>query len=388
MSIRPLLAAALLSTAAGCASNQPKPVSGNPVTVLPASASVFVRASFDSDGTSLIGSFIPDDVEDGRIDESQSQRTRCSEYIKVRSVQAGGEVEELFGASMAVGGKLGVPMIAQLQGETSNMSALRIKYAPLEKLVADVDAAGLRECCAVQPDQCSRRYIASAIRADGQIYAATESATGAGGEGNGTFKGVPITGDAFYKDGLKWERTTQFKGQYFAFTLGRVATPVAQGPDDCSWARSVPKSLDGQYFVGVSDPMPSEKGARDFAMRSAREQVIKYIGEWLEQQSSTNQRISGAVGALQAELEDSTSVATLSQGVARLVKDERWCAPEDVATANGTYQVMRVLAFFPKDQVKAATRAQLTSLMDLLRSKKKLNKDTQASLEAALSELQ
>jgi hypothetical protein len=389
MKLRILIAGFAAALTLSCAATKPSVGNVGGVIVLPVKASVFVRATFDSDPSSLIGAFIPDSVDDSALDESQAARTRCSDFIRVKKVASTGEVEEVFGASAGVGGKLGVKGVAFLSGERSNTNALRIKYNALEKMTADVDTKGLYECCQAAPDQCSKRYIASSLSGDGRIYAATETSDKVGLEAEGTAKGIPIAGDIMYKDGVKWERTTEFKNQYFSFSIARVGVDkVAAGlANDCSWARKVPKSIDGQYFVGVSEPSASERLGRDLAMREARSQVVKYLGEWLDQSSKTNQKLSGAIGAIGGELDDVTTVETLSQGIAKMVKDEAWCDPEKQDTPKGQYQVVKVLAFFPNSERAAALRVQMTNLIEILKAKKQLTPEREAALRAAITEV-
>ena len=90
---------------------------------------------------------------------SSAARTLCSDFIKVKAVPSKGRTNEVFGASQSFGGSLGVPNIASIKGERSNMSALRIDYEVMERMQADVDTRGLQECCTAYPDQCTKRYI-------------------------------------------------------------------------------------------------------------------------------------------------------------------------------------------------------------------------------------
>lgn len=371
---------------ASCATTPGKVKLESPVR-LPGTASVFVRATFDSDASSLIGSFLPDDVEDDRLDESQAMRTRCSEFVKVKRIPASGETEDVFGASSSIGGKLGVQKVASIAGERKDMNAIRIKYNASEVMQADVDTRGLTECCQAEPSQCTKRFISRALAGDGRIFVATEKSNQIGLEAEGSFKNIPISGDIMYKDGVKWERTTEFRNQFFAFSFSRTLQAGSKIADDCSWARKPPSSLDGLYFVGVSEPAPSERVARDLAMREARGQVVKYLGEWLEQSSKTNQKLSGALGALGGALEDQTTVETLSTGLAKLVKDQAWCEPERVETPKGVLQVMRVLSFFPNSERSAAMKIQLTSLIDVLKSQGKLTPEKEAQLKTAIAEV-
>lgn len=387
MSARRLLLTSIVCLVS-CAPKNVPPSNIGGIMVMPMKASVFVRAAFDSDGSNLIGQFIADSVPDDQIDETQGARTRCSDFIKPKKIAASGEVEDVFAASAGVGGKIGVKGVAQIKGERNNTNAVRIKYNASEKYIADVDTKGLAECCSVAPDQCSGRYISQTIAGDGRIFVATETTNSVGVEAEGTFKSIPISGDAFYKDGVKWERTTEFKAQHFAFSLSRtgVGAPVAVA-DACAWVNSIPKSLDGQYFVGVSEPLPSERVARDMAMREARQQVVKYIGEYLEQSTSSSTNLKGALGAVGGEMEQTSTVDAIANGVAKLVKDEKWCGPQKEETPKGMMQTMKVLAFFPNSERAAAARVQLQTLMDVLKAKGKLTPALEAQFNKSIAEV-
>lgn len=389
-SIRPLVALALCAPLMACPPPNVNTSRAQSAVVLPVKPSVFLRAAPDADATHLIGQFLPDDVVDGDLDESQGARTECSDFIKPRVIDAGGTYEEIFGASNSIGGSIGYNNIASVKGERSTMSAVRARYDAVRKVVADVDARGLAECCRQEPGACTQRYISSAIMGSGKIYVATESAHQLG-VGAANIPNVPVTGDVLYKDGLKWESTRTFTAQYFAFGLSRTGQPAADtttaaaGGADCSWAKRVPRSNDGVYFVGLSDPMPSERVARDFAMKNAREQVVKYLGEHLAADQVTQQKLSGQIGDLQAQFEDTQTVDAIAQGIARFVKDERWCEPaERIDSPRGTQYTTRVLAYFPNSEIRSASVIQLTNLKETLKARGKLSAAQEAAIQAAI----
>jgi hypothetical protein len=354
--------------------------------------SVFVRATFDSDATSLVGTFLPDETDDNDLDESQAARTRCSEFVKVRKVPATGEVEDVMTASSGASAKLGVKSIAHLSADHQASNALRVAYASVEKLEAEVDTKGLSDCCQAAPDQCSKRFISSVIMGDGRIFAATDVSNDVGADANGALHGAPVDAEVMYKDGLKWERKVSFKHQYFAFTVQRSMLGVSaetQAKNDaadasCAWANKVPKSLDGQYFVGISDPSPTEKIAHDFALRNAREQVIKYLGEFLSSSETSKQTVGGNSAALSAALDDQTTVTAISEGVARMVKDEKWCPAENIDTPKGQMKVVKVLALFPNEQRNAAAKLAITSLIDLKKKNGTLTPDAEKQLKSMI----
>jgi len=122
-------------------------------------------------------------------------------------------------------------------------------------------------------------------------------------------------------------------------------------------------------------------------MKAATEQVVSYLGEWLDQASKSQQTLSGAIGAIGGELEDTTTVETLSQGLAKQVKAECWCAAEKVESPDGTRHVVRVLAFFPNSERVGAMKLQLTNLMEILKAKGQLTPEREQALRTAIAEL-
>ena len=117
------------------------------------------------------------------------------------------------------------------------------------------------------------------------------------------------------------------------------------------------------YFVGVSNPMLSEKEARADALRDAKEQVIRYLGEWLAEGSMTVSKTVGTTGDLQTLMDDTKVKESLSGGVARSVKDKNWCGPDEQASPSGMRQVMKVLAYFPNSERDAASKLALQTII-------------------------
>lgn len=387
--VRTVLITAALCMAGGCA-HKPDLASG--VTVMQKKPSVFLRASPDSDGSALIGAWLPDALDDADLDESSASRTRCSEFIKLKKIPGGGDVEELVSASSGASAKIGVKSIANIKGERTTSDALRIKYSGIEKLQAQVDSKGLSDCCRIAPDQCSQRYISGVIMGNGQVFAATETSNDFGADGTGSIQGAPIDGAVMYKDGYKWERKATFQQQYFAFTVQRnsmtgAAQAGAAAAESCGWANQVPESLDGEYFVGVSPALPSQDVARDYAMRSAREQVVKYLGEWIATSESGARTVSGEASALSVSLDDKRTLEAVAEGVARMVKDRQWCSPELVETPKGNMQVMKVLAFFPHTERAAAAKAALINLITARKRSGKLSPEQENSLQAMIESI-
>lgn len=331
-----------------------------------------MRPAFDADGTALIGAFIPDEVDLDSLDESSLMRTRCSDFIRPRQVSASGRYNEVFSSGSGGGVRVGLPGIATVKGEFGTTAAVRADYELAGKLQADVDTAGLQRCCRAYPKQCSMRYVSQALKGRGSIYAATERAAGAGGEGQVPESSIPLGVQVFLKDGLKWQRTASFDGQYFAFGLSRYSTEAP--PEKCSWANTPPQDLDGKYFIGVSNPMETEKDARDQAMRNAREQVVDYLGERITQKAVELQAVRGVSSALKTELNDLFLRERMSEGVARGVEMRDFCI-EYGNTTTGTRWMSKVLAYFPDSQHKAALEASMLELKSSLKKKRLLTRE-------------
>ena len=379
-----LAALALLSACAG-KDARPDAAARTSTVRLPQRPGLYVRTSFDSDGQSLIGRWVPDDTPDAELDEGSLATTRCSAFIKPREVKAGGRTNEVFNANQSFGAKLGVPGIAKVGGEKSDTSAVRIDYEATGKQVADVDQKGLQQCCRAYPDQCQGRYISQAVLGKGFIYTATEQSLSAAGDGKGTSGGIPFGADAFYKDGLKWERQTEFDGQYFAFGLARYL-PSGAGAVACGWVNKPPTSMDGEYFIGVSAPRTTEQEARDDASENAELQVVAYMGKWLGQQSSTSARTTGPAAELQTAVKDERNTQRMTEGLARFVKVEEYC-PDQEMTPTGKRYTVKALAFLPNEQRDAAARLSIANLMNALREQNRLTPERQKELERIMSGL-
>ena len=340
-----------------------------PVTVTPQSPSVFVRASYDGDATNLIGSFIPDDIPNAEVDESQSARLRCSDFIKVHKIPAGGHVDEKMSASAGLKAKIGIPKIANGSFGRDTSETVYVRYDGIQKLEAEItDTKGFEECCALDEAGCSERFIATALMATGDVYVATSTDTSAGLDGTGAVHGLPVNGEAFYSDGFKWERKTSFKNQFFSFTLRRSTRPHNPGSKPkapCDWVDNLPTSLDGQFFVGISAKVQDEGQARDWARQDARSQVVKYLGEFISDSSTRTTETGESIAALKTALNDKQVATRISEGVARLVKDQKYCPTQAIEMPDGTRYVSRVLSYFPNSERDAAIKTSLSRLVSL-----------------------
>ena len=188
------LARTFLASAAlvGCVTPQTLPPQTNGRVVLSYRPSVFIRSTFDSDASRLIGLFLPDDIDDADLDESLGSKLRCSEFVKVRKVPApGSSSTDMMAASSGAKLRLGVNSIAKVALGRQTSDAFIVKYDGVEKLEADItDVKGLEECCRLNKRGCTNRFIVGALMGTGSIYAATEKSDDVGVEGSGTLKGL------------------------------------------------------------------------------------------------------------------------------------------------------------------------------------------------------
>jgi hypothetical protein len=348
---------------------------------------VFLRASFDDDPSHFIGRFIGSDVGPDEIDENRGIQTECSQYVTYKEVNASGSFDEYYNSSTSVRGGLGISNPASGVASAAGVNApegsanldhqsgtsIRVKYDLQKKLVANVeDPVAFKECCQSSPDNCTGKYIGEFWYGTGTLFENTGKQTGGGvdvsapqGEGN-----VQVA------DGWVWRRATEFSDVYFAFrVMDRVAT------DDCSWAERPPKSDDGQYFVGVSPPAATEDLARQAAMRHARTQAVRYMGEFI---SSTTSNTSNTI---QGYVESENVVNTAAEGMANFVKDDRYCSPEKIETPEGVKYKMKVLAFFPEESKKEAATATVDAIEKQAEADGKLTPDLKKQLEQVRANL-
>jgi hypothetical protein len=312
---------------------------------------IHLRAAFDDDPSAYVGRFVPDSLAAEQLDETAAAQTRCSEFFVAKVVNSNQEVDEVVYTSTKVAGAIGIKPIAALSGQSEKGSMARLKYTLEKRMQVTVkDPAGLARCCASAPDQCSKNIIGEFLLGSGEVY----QAAGAQSELEAQSAAKKITGEFSFKDGVGWKRVNGFKHMYFAFltTPARVDAPAGAGPgaaDDCSWCDNIPPSPDGKHFCGVSPPAPSEAMARDLAMRNAREQVVKLLGESIATQSSTEASL------IKGYLDDKQVTTAAASGVAAQVKDVKWCKAAASNTPEGQVYTSKVLAFLAEaDRQKAA----------------------------------
>ncbi len=329
-------------------------------TVQP-SKDIYLRSAFDTDPSTYIGRFLP---EGGVVDESSSVSTRCSEHIGYRSVGGGNvQYDELFEASTQAAIKVGMPDVLGVGLGASGGRVVRIQYQLAQKMVAEIeDPAAFEACCQAAPDQCTSRYVAEFFEGTGAVYYAL------GVEGSVEVSTVAegIVGGIDVGHGMAWARSIEFpEPVYFAMKTApnpyTGASPVEPGCGD--WVDQPPRSSLGQYFVGLSDPLPSERAAREAALLDARLQVVRWVEQSLESASSSSTSTSGELGDLSVQLQQQGAVEAASGGVASYVKDQNWCV-KALPTPAGYTHVAYVLAFLPGDQAEEAEEAVLRAVRE------------------------
>jgi hypothetical protein len=328
-------------------------------TVVP-SSQIFLRGAFDTDPSTYIGRFLPDSA--AVVDESSAVRTRCSEHVGHRSV-GGGNVtyDELFHATTQASLRVGMPEILGVGLGGGGGRVVRIQYTLQEKMVAEIeDPAAFEACCQAAPDQCTGRFVGEFYLGTGAVYYAV------GAEGSAELSTVAegVTGGLELSHGMAWQRSIAFdQPVYFAMrTTENPYTGRAISPAGCGdWVDQPPRSSLGSYFVGLSDPLPSERAAREAALLDARTQVVRWVEQSITSSSSASSSTAGAVGDLSTQLRREGAVEAASSGVASLVKDQNWCI-KALPTPAGYVHVAYVLAFLPSADAEGAERAVLDAV--------------------------
>ncbi len=345
--LSPFAFALLLASAASCVSAFRSDAAGKaPLATslqMPSpSRAVQLRASFDKDPSVYIGRFVPDSVADGDVDENTAMVTRCSKYIKPKYVETDQVVDETMWVSHKAAASLGHPAVASAKASAESRDEVRVKYSLTKKVQSDIDADGLAQCCQADSSQCSRRIIGEFLLGSGDVLLTAKDSQSLTGE---VETPKPISASASYGADDAWRKKTSFKDVYFAFltettSLKAPPSPGANAATDCSWCDTLPGSLDGKYFCGVSPEAPDEAASRALALRAAREQVVDYLGQSMPGRAS---------------LSDKGVLATAADGIAALVKDEKWCR-ERVPTPEGEKIRSKVLAFYPKSAEDAGKK--------------------------------
>lgn len=335
---------------------------------------VFIRQGFDSDPSDLIGRFIADDVRESEIDENRGAETRCTQHIEYTEVDAGGTYDEFYQASRSAGASLGVASLEEIEGVSGqaeagmeNSAVVRVQYQLTSRMRGN-PTDEYWDCCRRYVGECSGRYISEFWAGTGEIYQIIGTERGLEAEAESP---EVAGGSVEYKSGAAWERTMSFDDQYFAFTVADAGIE----DDDCDWIDNPPIADDGEYFVGVSPRVHDRSTARSRARRDAREQVVEYLGQYIETASRTE------TSATEGLLEDEEIVQTFAQGVAERVRDDRYCPTETHESPEGTLYSAQVLAFFPEDERDEAVTESLAELEESLEESGELTEEEQNELE-------
>lgn len=354
-----ILVVAVFVGAHGAQAGKKKPVV-TPTQVGPIvpKPNMYLRSGFDTDPSMFVGRFLPNGA--ANFDETGATKTSCSQLITWKKVGGGGVVyDEVYNASTAAAASFGIPLVAKVSGEAETGASVRVKYTLTNKMVADIaDPAKFEECCKQASDQCTGLYIGEFIEGNGELYYASNQGSDFSAKGATT----KLAGDVEVHNGVAWSKSIAFPNPvYFAFktTANPYSGGVAAGCGD--WVNGPPKSTQGQYFVGVSDPIQSERVARDQALLNARVQTVKWSAEAIKSGTVQATVISGSVGDLDAAVATEDTFEALSQGVATLVKDESWCVTSQ-GTPGGTVFTAKVLAFVPKERAADLANAALKAV--------------------------
>ncbi|MFB6350285.1 MAG: hypothetical protein ABEK29_00630 [Bradymonadaceae bacterium] len=339
---------------------------------------VYLRAGFDKDPSHFVGRFLNNDVKPEQIDETKGVQTRCSKHLEIKEVEAGGSFDEYFNASRSAGGSVSVEPGAfpddVMEGNKPQAKAaaklekgtvVRIKY-DLNKKMRGVKTDKYYKCCRKHVDACSGRYFSEFWKGTGEVYQAVGTKQSASASAQANSKG---SASLEYKNGVAWKRSMTFEDMYFAFRTSRAKIESS----GCKWADQPPTSETGKYFVGVSPPAATESKARTLAMRNARKQVVKYLGEYVSATSKTTS------SAMKGYLKDEEVVQTAADGIAEQVKDKRWCPAETKESPDGTLYKVKVLSFFPDEAKKEAAKA----VIDNIKASKKVEPEDVEQLDEA-----
>ena len=350
------IALALATLSLGCRAaintNPNGPIGVGPM-VKPPDRSLFLRQSLDDDPSSYIGRFVDTAVGPDELDEAGARQSRCSKYISYKVVNASGSFTQSFNASDGAKGSIGVAGYGEASASSGSSAGVLIKYQLKKKMLGEIkDMDAYVACCEAAQGECTDRYVGEFLYGSGTVsqFAGYEDQFKADG-------GYQITtADFSFENGAAWKRVTTFENVYFAFKTHGATKGGGLCEAGDPWARTVPQSLDGKFFVGVSPQAGSESKAREYAMRDARRQVIKYLGESIVE-AHTN-----ASSLVNDALKDDTYVEAAAAGVAQKVKDRCWSAPDVARMPAGPMTIMKVLAFFPEKELAAAQLAMVDAM--------------------------
>jgi len=337
---------------AGCAQSKPTKSPGTLTTIqLPEpSRAIHLRATFDKDPAVYIGRFIPDGIKAEDIDENAATITSCSKFIKPRTVEANQNMDEMMYVSQQTKASLGIVPLANISAGQQAQQSVRVRYGIVRKIQSDIDPDGLMQCCRADPSQCTGTIIGEFLMGSGNVQQLSSEQDQVAANAVAP-QGIDVGATSGSEKG--WRTVNTFRDVYFAFLTSATPLSLTKSASttleaDCSWCENVPRRLDGTYFCGISPDSPSEAQARDLAMRNARVQAVKFLSESVTSTSSTKESL------LKGVLEDEQSVTAAAQGVAKHVKDEKWCKSQLVPTPDGQRYRAKVLAYIANADTQAA----------------------------------
>ncbi len=343
-----LLTLVMVGTSVGCGGVERVRRQGRDLGALvrPTNQTVFLRSSFDDDPSTYLGGMLKNGLKPSEIDETRGFRSRCAKYLKTKVVNSNMMFTQVFNAADSVKASLGVAQLGNISGGASSDEGLLVTYKLKRKMLVEFeDEDRFHQCCEAAPDQCTEKMVGEFMFGNGTISQFAGAAEG--GSAGGSYGGVDA--DITIKNGAQWKRVVQFDSVYFAFRTRDVrGAQTAGGTCGKNWVNSIPSSLDGKYFVGISPGAATESQARELARRDARKQAIRFLGEELKMEYSEHSQAVAGV------FDDESFVKAAAAGVARRVKDRCWADIEVQRMPEGPSYIARVLSFFPKADEQAA----------------------------------
>jgi len=319
----------------------------------------FIRNSLDNDPSLYVGRFVSDGTPLEQIDEARAKKTECSKFYKIRKVGGGGvEYDEYFSVSSQAAASLGIPaadavgLNLKAGGEGKAQRVIRVKYNIHEKMIADLsDPAAFKRCCRADDHACSGLVVGEFISGTGTMYQAAGTANQ--GELAVGMKGVGA--DLSVKNGIAWRQAIKFpQPVYFAFKL-------TEGHSDkiceSNWATRAPRRAGLRYFIGTSSWIDDLRKAEEQAMLDARRQVIKFLGERIQEDSTLKEQLRGSGAGLESATLDETKLKRSSAGVARFVYKVCQKIDKSQGPNSWRYQVKVLSELEEKDLAQAAAAA-------------------------------
>lgn len=307
------------------------------------------------DPSNLIGRFIPKGVSDDELTSTRAMQTRCSQYIKPRISKSNVQHDEVFEENASIGVKASAPQVGDAAGINVNVGSgevIRIQYTIEKVMDAEIsDPAAFDQCCQNAPDQCTDRYIGRFVYGTGQVFESVGNVLELDG---GAQQAVNLGLDV--KWGQAWQRGTKFNNIYFGFEVTERGGTTANAICATGWSKSVPTSLDGQYFVGAGAKAVNESDARSNARKDASIQVIQYLmGEYLKEETSTTSNL------IEGIKKDARVLTAVSEGLAKEVQMRCYSDFAMHDDPEGERGDIKVLAFLPQKARQAATEQLIDS---------------------------